>query len=127
MVGDTLDPDEITRLLECSPTDAYRKGDILSMPSGREFTAPRGYWSLDASDSEPGDLNSQIVEIFDKLPGVSSVWESLGKSFELRLNCGLFTREWNESIAISSENLACLGSRGIALTFELYTGPMPTE
>jgi hypothetical protein len=26
--GDTLDPDEISKLLNCQPTDSYSKGDV---------------------------------------------------------------------------------------------------
>ena len=127
ITGDTLDPDEITQLLDCAPTDSCRKGDVLRTPSGKELIARFGRWSLEARDSEPGDLNSQVVEIFDKLRSDPSAWDMVRKRFALILYCGLFTREWNEAITISPNTLACLGSRGIELMLELYTGPMPTD
>jgi hypothetical protein len=43
--GDTLDPDEITNLLDCRPTHSYRKGDVL--PDDRNSRiAQTGMWRL---------------------------------------------------------------------------------
>jgi hypothetical protein len=127
IIGDTLEPDEITQLLGCSPTDSYRKGELLRTPSGRELTAQSGQWTLNARESEPGNLNGQITEILDQLRGDFSAWDIIGKKFQARIYCGLFTREWNESIEISPGTLACLSSRGIELTLELYAGPAPMD
>ncbi|AWN54513.1 hypothetical protein DK412_25275 [Methylobacterium sp. 17Sr1-1] len=39
IVGDTLDPDEITRRLGVEPTGCARKGDTRHTASGREVIA----------------------------------------------------------------------------------------
>jgi hypothetical protein len=127
ITGEVVDPDEINRLLNCLPSDSYRTGDILRLPSGKELTARTGYWTLEAEEVRPGDLNVQVLQILRRLPVDLSVWESLTKRFKVELYCGLFTQEWNEWIAISPETLGHLGSRGIELVLELYSGPMPTD
>jgi Domain of unknown function (DUF4279) len=43
--GDDLDPDEISKLLNCQPTVGYRKGDVMP-DSRRRKIAGTGSWLL---------------------------------------------------------------------------------
>src|SRR5262245_37335155 len=58
--GDDLVPEEVTRLLGCTPTRAEQKGQVIRTTSGRERTARTGGWHLIAPDSEPEGLDQQV-------------------------------------------------------------------
>ena len=52
VIGDSLVPQEITKLLRCEPTGAYAKGDKrVIKATGKEVTYPRGAWRIEAVKS----------------------------------------------------------------------------
>jgi hypothetical protein len=124
IIGDDLDPEEITRLLGCAPTMAEIKGQLLRGKSiARERIARTGCWSLEAADRAPDDLNSQIMEIVGQLNPDPHVWASLAERFRMDLFCGLFMAKSGEGFTLSPEALLALGSRRIELGICLY-GPI---
>jgi hypothetical protein len=122
IVGENLDPDEITALLGCAPTRGERKGDVLtSKTTGRSRTVKVGAWCLDASDREPENLDGQIGEILDKLTPSMDVWQSIAERYRVDFFCGFFMRETNEGVEISPASLAALGQRKIVLGLDIYS------
>lgn len=91
--GDDLVPEEVTRLLECAPTSAERKGQVIRTPSGRERTARTGGWDLVAPDSEPEGLDQQVSWLLGQMTGDLKVWHSLVGRYRIDLFCGLFMLE----------------------------------
>lgn len=127
MIGDALEPQTITRLLGCAPTLAQRKGEAYrSETSGKKRVARVGMWSLNAVDRKPGDPDAQVTELLGKLSSDLDVWRSIAGSFRVEVFFGLFLREWNEGVNLSSASLVALGTRGIAAEFDIY-GPLPNE
>lgn len=123
IAGDDLIPDEITELLGTSPTHAQTKGDkIVGKKTGHVRIAKSGMWSLCASDREPEDMDGQIQEILNQMTGDLTVWLSITKRYRADLFCGLFMRESNEGLTISSQSLAALGARGIEMGLDIYAG-----
>jgi hypothetical protein len=123
--GDDLVPDEITRILGSPPTRARPKGGVwVSAKTDREFTAKAhtGQWHLEASDREPGDLDSQVQELLGKLAQDIEVWPTLARRFKMDLFCGIFLKSQNEGATLSSDTLAALGNRGIELSLDVYDG-----
>ena len=119
--GDDLIPDEITDLLGTSPSHAQRKGDrIVGPKTGQERTAKFGMWGLEASGCEPADLDGQIRELLDRTRSDLSVWQKLGKRYQVDLFCGLFMASINEGLTLSPQSLAALGERGIEIGFDIY-------
>lgn len=120
--GDDLQPNDITSLMNCEPTKAWRLGETKS-PAGRlpEIHAKTGMWILDATKHEPGDLDAQIIEIFSQLPANPSLWNQLNGQYKMDLFCGLFMDEANEGLVISATSLKILGDRGIELQLDLYS------
>jgi hypothetical protein len=119
--GETLQPDEITRVLGAPPTLSRLKGDVqYRSKAGRETIAKVGMWLLDATDREPEDVNGQVIEILGKLTGDLDVWNSLSQRFDIDLYCGWFMQESNEALEITPATLAALGARGITLGIEMY-------
>jgi len=90
--GDDLIPEEVSALLGCEPTHAYRKGQVRQTPS---YIAKTGSWLLEAADAEPGDLEAQIAEVLGRVTQDLHVWRQLVQKFEVDLYCGAFLRERN--------------------------------
>lgn len=121
--GDSLTPEEVSRVLGCEPTRSEYKGKIIRGPqTGRERIAKTGAWRLETTDREPEDLDSQISELLTKTTQDIKVWKSLSDKFEIDLFCGFFLSESNEGLSISPESLVALGKRGITLSLDIY-GP----
>lgn len=114
--GDDLDPDEMTNLLGCSPTASARKGDIRD----KGFKERTGRWQLEADVRVPGDISSQIKELFANLVCDIEVWESIKKRYQCDIFCGLFMNEGNEGLELDPSTLLMLGSRGLQLGFDIY-------
>jgi len=135
--GETLQPDEITRVLGAPPTLSRLKGDVqYRSKAGRETIAKVGMWLLNATDREPEDVNDQVTEILGKLTDDLDVWNSLSQTFDIDLYCGWFMQESNEGLEITRATLAALSARGIMLRIETYapsrdqaapTGSPPAE
>lgn len=123
--GDDLLPDEITKLLNCEPTQAQIKGQIFSSKStGSQRAAKTGLWRLSAMDCEPMNLDSQIVEIFQQLPEELDIWKQLAARFDLDIICGLFMNKSNDVVAVAPEAMQMLSYRGVELKLDIYTNPV---
>ena len=123
IIGDNLDPAEITRLLGCAPDAAQTRGEEIA---GRNISSVRiarmGMWQLSVTDREPEDLNAQIRDLLSKLTDDLAMWTSIAERYRVDLFCGLFIREGNEGLSITSESLAALGLRRIELGLDIYDG-----
>ncbi len=120
IIGDDLNPDEISSLLECEPTYATTKGQIIVSKSGRERVAKSGGWDIDAPSSEPENLDRQVSFILEKLNKDLKVWGKLKFKYKMDLFCGLFMNTSDEGLTISPKTLEELGRRGIELGLCLY-------
>lgn len=119
--GETLDPDEITRLLGAAPTSSRRKGDVKHRSKdGRETIAKVGMWLLSAEKRMPEDADGQVAEILGKLTDDLSVWMSLCQQYEIDVYCGWFMEETNEGLSISPKTMGALLARGIELGIDIY-------
>ena len=117
--GDQFDPDEISRLLEGTPTESFRKGDVK--PSKiRNIVRESGGWLLSAKEREPGDLDAQIEEILGQLTKDLKVWATLSNEYSVDLFCGLFMEEEDDGFGMSAKNLKAIGERGIDLGICIY-------
>lgn len=120
--GDALDPLAITRILGTPPTLTYARGDPV--PTGRGTrTARFGLWSLEATATEPADIDAQVTQLLSGLPADLGIWRELSDRYTLRLFCGWFLQSGNEGVALSPTTLAALGERGIALDLDIYSAP----
>ncbi len=123
VMGDDLDPEEISRLLGCQPTTAQYKGEeIVGRHSGRTRLAKFGMWRLTATPREPEDIDGQIAELFGQLVDNPEVWRALAQRYAVDLFCGLFMKHGNEGFSLSPASLLALGLRHVEIGFDLY-GP----
>lgn len=121
--GDDLDPGAISALLGALPSSSARKGEIGVSKRGIEQTARTGRWLLEAVRRQPGDLDSQLVELLSPLTHDTDVWRGLVTRFKADIFCGLFIKEMNEGLELRPETLEMIGSRGLRLGFDIYCSP----
>ena len=128
IMGEDLDPGEISRLLGGEPTFAHRKGDqLVGRVTKRVRPAKSGMWSISVPDREPGDINGQITEILNPLSLDIGIWRGITDRYRADLFCGLFMGSSNDGLCISAESLLALGSRGIEIDFDIYDGGSDEE
>jgi hypothetical protein len=120
IIGDDLDPYELTRLLGAEPTACTRKGDARRAASGSTVVAQSGSWRLETAASDPGDLNKQINALLAKVTDDLSVWRELSRRYQCDVFCGLFMSRANEGEELEPGTLAMLGSRGLRLELDIY-------
>jgi hypothetical protein len=116
--GEDVDPEEITKLLGCLPTECYKKGDDFKKPKENRKHS-KGYWGLESNLPKATDIEQKIIDLLDRLTSDLEIWKSLAQRYEIRIFCGIFL-ERNEGFRLSPETLACLADRGLNLDFDIY-------
>ena len=123
IMGDTLIPEEITKLLGAAPTEAQYKGQVMvGTKTGTSRRAKSGMWRLRAAETTPGDFDAQVQEIICQLADDVAVWDDLASRYEIDLYCGWFMEKENEGVEISAKSLRELGARSIDLQLDIYAG-----
>jgi hypothetical protein len=119
--GDSLQPEEITQILRCAPTEGQRTGEVIRYTSGRERTVKCGNWRLVAERAEPEDVNGQIRSLMSQVVSDPDVWKSLVGRFDVDIYCGLFMQGSNDGLCLAPDVMALLGARGIQLGLDIYS------
>jgi len=116
--GVDLDPDEITRILGCEPSESHRKGD----PVTKDGRGQRGEssWRLSSRLEDKYGIDAHIGDIFNRLTDDPAVWRKLNK-FNPNIFLGLFLSGFNQGDALSPVSCANLAIRGISLDFDIYS------
>ncbi|AGK59908.1 hypothetical protein HYPDE_41198 [Hyphomicrobium denitrificans 1NES1] len=120
--GDDLDPEEISRVLGAQPTRCRKKGGIWITPSGKEKIARTGSWNFAAKKEPPCDLDKQINRIFSDLSDDINAWKVIASRYRGNIFVGLFLSSLNEGLTLSPTTLSAIGSRGLVLGFDIYSG-----
>jgi ribosomal protein L19 len=116
--GDDLEPDEISRLLGASPTEACRLGDAIPLRN-HTFTAKSGSWSINTERSTR-DIEEQLTELFAKLNSNTQVWSSLTNRYRVELFCGVFLSWFGHGFSMSPKLHRLLADRNLEITFDIY-------
>jgi hypothetical protein len=119
ITGQEVDPEKISTLLGCEPTEAARTGATLTLPSGRTRSVSKGFWHL-RSDRQATDLADQIEALLAKLTSDVTVWQSLTDRFEVDLFCGLFLETTNRGVELPAYLVSALGERRLRIGFDIY-------
>ncbi len=122
--GENLDPDEITRLLGCSPSRSQRKEQAVLDSSGQVKRVARiGSWLLDHYLDAEATIEEGIEQMLLALPDDDLIWTELGQRFRVDLTCDVFVRGVNQGFVLSARVLGQLARRGIELGLDIYTEP----
>jgi hypothetical protein len=124
--GGELDPDHVSALLRCAPTQAERKGVPISSPSGSTRIPKRGRWSLTVGSNDCGendDVEDAVKLLLARLPSDPELWTSLTRTYAVDVFCGLFLASTNRGFSISPEVSRLLSDRQVAIGFDVYFDP----
>lgn len=121
VVGDELNPFEMTQRLRCEPTTAWAKGDERTF-AGVTRTTTFGKWALESDETSPADVDAQVSGLLSRLTNDLTLWAELGDRYDINLVCGWFMDVGNEGVSLRPETMLALGERGILLDLDLYGG-----
>ena len=121
--GDDIDLSEVTRLLNCEPTNSARTGDIITSRNGYSRTVRKGHWHL---SSEPNalDLDERVIELLAKVSSDLDMWRALTQRFDVDVFCGVFPAKEMHGFELSPRLLAMLAARKLPIVFDIYA-PSP--
>lgn len=116
--SDTLDPESVTRAVNCSPTKARRKGDRYpDRPKIRP--APIGQWFLEA----PIELSfvEKIEFLLNSTTDSDNEWRVLAESHRLELRAAIFLRSWTEGFELPNDTLGRISQRKWSFSLSMYS------
>lgn len=122
VLGDSLEPEEVSALLGRPPSRQRRKGDKIEGRTGRDAVEPTGAWILDSALSERVELEEHIEVMLASLSNDTDEWASLTESFSASILCSLFLDQYNEGFELSPRVTQAVAERGLVLAFDIYSG-----
>ena len=120
IIGDDLDPDDVTRMLKCEPSEASRKAEVRPKRGRHPVYARSGIWLLKSPLEPSQSLEAHIRAILDEVHADIDTWTSLGERFEVDIDVGLFLDNDNEEFWLSPDVVQLLGDRGIGIDVDVY-------
>ncbi len=121
--GDSLVPEEITKLLGDAPTISHAKDEeIRNNQTCSARIARSGMWLLSVDDRSPENLDGQLRGLFDRLTSDLDVWRKIGEDYSADLFCGFFMQGFNEGLTISASVMKMISDRRLEIGFDVYGG-----
>lgn len=122
--GPELDPEEVSRVLGCSPTSAHRRGDPRRPPVP---PWPQGAWLLVVEGKAPKGPDELVRELLSGLPIDAATWDELTGRYVVRIGFGIFVSDWNRGFELSPESMALLARTGASVGFDIYAEDADNE
>lgn len=127
--GDDLVPEEVTAMLGAEPEVSVRKGETFVSRGrpGLTVTASTGKWILGTGYCRPPSIDTQIMELLNRLAGDIEVWNDIHSRFNCYVTVGVYFDEdsWTGGIILEAETLRLLADRGLAIDFDMYAPGAP--
>ena len=120
VVGDSLEPDEVSALLGHEPTRSHRKGD--KMGADGSAVEPTGTWILDSWISEKAEIEEHVETLLSVVSNDPDEWANLTSRFSAWVLCSAFLDQYNEGFEISPRLARSLSDRGLVIAFDIYSG-----
>jgi len=113
--GADLDPDEISRLLQCPPDSSHRRGEPRK--SGKPY--PDGMWEIELAGDGDSSLGNLIERLLNRVPPHAN-WDAVSPTCQVTL--GLYTLFVgdNHDFVIPAEQLARLARIGAEFWCDVY-------
>jgi hypothetical protein len=121
LFGADLEPEAVTKLLGCEPTDAVRAGDRLPTRGGKERTATVGRWNLTVTGTPPTLPGVLALELLDRLPDDAQVWASLGRAYQVQIRFAFTVGTLTGCFELDEEPARRLAATGATLAFHFYS------
>ena len=121
VLGDDLNPEEITNLLGRQPTRAGRKGESILRPTGEVMRQRRvGAWILKETPDPDATVNEAILGLLATLPHVPAIWKSLTTRFKVDLLCHITVVGVNQGFELPPNVLQAVGELGVTLGVDIF-------
>src|SRR5919109_5056767 len=85
ILGQTIQPDEITQLLGCRPTQAAKTGDRIPLSNGKTRLVKIGFWKLDYGVIDAIELDQKIEQLLEPLTSDLKTWDQIAQSGAIEL------------------------------------------
>jgi hypothetical protein len=118
-----LVPDDVTKLLGCTPDEAQQKGKPVLRKDGTVMRiAKSGAWQLilKPEDTDEWDCAEAMMLVLRRLPNGVGLWRRLTKKYKVDFFVGLSMPAKNKGFGLSPEVMKYLGDRGIEAGFDIY-------
>ena len=121
LYGDALVPQEITRLLQASPSDSAAKDEQSESASGKSRQSPTGRWIL-ATDGKLGSTNLEkhIEWILDRLAASGMKVDDLPGVERADIFCYWNSANGNGGPQFSPDLMGRLAQNGLMLGLDIY-------
>jgi len=123
VVGDQVDPDEVTAILGSAPDDAGKVGDPVSPHSSDKRRT--GFWSISTTGRMPdtASLSQHVQSLLTRVTTDAAAWKELATRHSIRVFVGWFMEKENEGAGLDPGLLQELARRGVAIDFDIYSPP----
>ncbi|NJO59360.1 MAG: DUF4279 domain-containing protein [Richelia sp. RM2_1_2] len=117
--GDDLNPNDVSALLGCQPTEGYCKGEVM-IGKRSHRVAHTGLWLLKGLEEDVGVLETKVSRLLDRVPAEPDAFQALS-SFNGNVFCGVFLNDWNRGFSLSPEIMQRLTERKLSIHFDIYS------
>jgi len=124
LFGDGLVPEEVTRLLKVTPTDAALKGETKVISGGKTRTAPTGRWALETAQLiHSTNLEDHLCWLLEQVDASGISLPSLPGVSRSDVFCYWESATGHSGPEFSPEILGRLAKHGLTLGLDFYFHP----
>jgi hypothetical protein len=123
IMGDDLDPSEVTRALSVEPSFARRKGDIYGNPD-RPVRSRTGIWALESEGSvKSGELEEHLRFLAGRLSPEARrhIGHLRAQGYQVDILCYWMSGTGQGGPVLTADVLLVLGGLGAELSFDFYS------
>jgi hypothetical protein len=113
--SEDIDIPALSKLLECEPTHAQRKGEVIK----KRAPASIGFWCLKSPDNLL--LPEKISYLIEKTTCNHAIWDQLNCTHKLELRCAVFLHSWTEGFEVPADITAEIGNRHWKFGMSMYS------
>jgi len=122
ITGESVDPEEISRLLQLKPSESHRRGDPHWGKGGRYADFPSGLWALQSPLGQDQPLVEHIQILRSKLGDREPILAELrSRGYRLDLFVGVFEIGDGDEVSLPTSELRVLADLHLDVCFDLYT------
>lgn len=118
--GVDLVPDEISRLLGCSPTHGHRRGEPRKSRSANVAPWKTGAWLLRVDCAAPTTASALLEDMLARVSDDDALWSSLSLQYETSVGFGVFLSGWNRSMVLDARSVQRLARMKVTVDFDVY-------
>ena len=122
LIGETLDPAAISKLLGVTATITRRKGEKRLIPSNKEVTSKVGVWILGfEKDQDTIDLSAIVAELAEKIGNNKALLSGIPDVENAYVDVFIATKSEDSGgtceFQLSAQNIAAINELGLPVQF----------